>query len=121
MISSPVAGPGSESRRHVRFASPPLQADGAPFEEEERQPGCHRHTILLVNGEPFRGEVHVQVGTDGLFVVEERGLRVERGRALPILLERRVDRWLQLLDLEQRLVSGADFENEFRVRSLPPR
>jgi len=67
------------------------------------------------------GEFRVEVGTDGILVMEERGVRVERQEILPLLLEMRVRRWLPLVDQERRVVEGPDFRREFRIRTLTGR
>ncbi len=76
---------------------------------------------LVVNGEPIVGELRVEVGSDGILVMEERGLRVERDTALPLLLEMRARRWLAFVDRERRVIEGPDFRREFRVRTPPGR
>jgi len=81
----------------------------------------HVERGLEVNGVPVVGEFRVEVGTDGILVMEERGVRVERQEILPLLLEMRVRRWLPLVDQERRVVEGPDFRREFRIRTLTGR
>ncbi len=81
----------------------------------------HVERGLVVNGVPVVGEFRVEVGTDGILVMEERGVRVERQEILPLLLEMRARRWLPLVDQERRVVEGPDFRREFRIRTLAGR
>jgi hypothetical protein len=81
----------------------------------------HIESGLVVGGEPVVGEVRVEVGLDGILVMEERGIRVDREGTSPVLLEMRARRWLPFVDRERRLVEGPDFRREFRIRTPPGR
>jgi hypothetical protein len=72
---------------------------------------------LTIGGEPFTGEIRVTFGESGLLLVEERNLRIEPNRSIPLLLEMGTRRWIHLADQETRDVSESDFEREFRTRT----
>jgi hypothetical protein len=74
---------------------------------------------LTVEGEEITGEIEVAIGSEGLFVVEEWGVTVREGDALPLLLEMGVRAWIGRLDRATRSVDGEELEREFRVRVGP--
>jgi hypothetical protein len=76
---------------------------------------------LEVNGEPFVGEVAVDLGSgDALEIPWEVEIVLPEDGLVAIVLEMRAPRWLRLLDPELRRVSRQGFEaNPPRVRPAP--